>query len=133
MRRQFTLPAPDVTFLESRAHPWEAISENGTQWVLIKNFDLPAGYNASKASIALRIQPMYPDVQIDMAYFLPHLARTDGMPINALTPTPIDGQQWQQWSRHRPRADDDWQIGVDNIERHLLFVRAFLEQELIKR
>jgi hypothetical protein len=133
MRRQFTLPGHDVTFLDSRGHPWEAILEGGTQWVLIENYDLPTGYNVARASIALRIQAMYPDVQIDMAYFSPHLARADGKVINALTPASIDGKQWQQWSRHRPQGNGDWQIGVDNIERHLLFVRAFLDEELRKR
>lgn len=132
MRRDFKLPADDEAFLDSRGHGWETVRENGTRWLLLENYQLPAGYNVTQASIALRIQEMYPDVQIDMAYFLPHLARTDGQPINALTPLAIDGKQWQQWSRHRTGADA-WQIGVDNVERHLLFTQAFLETELRKR
>lgn len=131
MRRQFTLPAHDEAFLDSRSYSWDTIRENGTQWLLLESYELPSGYNVANSSIALRIQDMYPDVQIDMAYFFPHLSRADGQPINALSPAPIDGKQWQQWSRHR--VGDAWQIGLDNVERHLLFIRAFLEEEFRKR
>jgi hypothetical protein len=131
MRRDFKLPADDEVFLDSREADWEAIRDNGTQWLVIENYDLPSGYNVSQSSLALRIQDMYPDVQIDMAYFAPALARTDGKQMNALSLTTMLGKQWQQWSRHRV-GEDAWQIGVDNVQRHLDYVRAFLEGELRK-
>ncbi len=132
MRRHFKLPADDEVFLDSRGHAWETVREGATQWLLLENYQLPAGYNVAQASVGLRIQEMYPDIQIDMAYFFPMLARADGQVINALSPTTIDGKQYQQWSRHRV-GNEAWQIGIDNVERHLLYVQAFLEAELRKR
>jgi hypothetical protein len=131
MRRQFQLPAVDQEFLDARRKPWEAVMEALVRWVIIEEFTVPAGYNYGLVSVALRIEPSYPDVQIDMAYFLPHLARADGKPIQALSPHPLDGKSWQRWSRHR--GSDGWRPGIDNIETHLLYVTAFLEAELKKR
>ena len=129
-RRQFDLPEADREFLDSRGTPWETIIEGQTRWVLLERFDVPQGYNHRTAMLALRIQPTYPDDQINMAYFLPHLARADGKSINKLTPLQIDGKSYQQWSRHR--ASGVWRSGIDNIETHLLYVTAFLEGELKK-
>lgn len=129
-RRAFQLAEIDRTFLD-RAYPtWEAIIEGQSQWVLIEPFGLPAGFNHDSAAVALLIDPMYPDAQIDMAYFMPHLARSDGKGINALSGHHLDGKAWQRWSRHRESGA--WRPGVDNIETHLLYVRSFLELELKK-
>ncbi len=128
MRRAFDLLAVDREFLDSREKPWETIVES-SQWVLIEGFELPVGYNHSVVSVALRLPASYPDVQIDMAYFFPALARADGKIINRLTPQPLDGKAWQQWSRHRV-GEDAWRPGTDNMETHLLYVTAWLEAEL---
>lgn len=132
MRRMFKLPETDSDFLDSRNKDWETVKEANNCWVIIKSFDIPAGYNHSVSDVALRITDSYPDVQIDMAYFNPFLSRTDGKIIRQLSFLSIDGKDWQQWSRHRINAND-WQMDIDNIERHLLFVTAFLENELKKR
>ena len=129
-RRSFQLAKEDESFLNS-AHPaWEAIIEGQSRWLLLENFETPAGFNHGLVGVALMIDPGYPDTQIDMAYFLPHLARADGKPINALTTQSVDGNTWQRWSRHRESGA--WRPGVDNIETHLLYVRSFLEMELKK-
>lgn len=128
MRRHFALSAADQGFLDRRAKPWEAVAVNQERWVLLEEFSLPSGYNVPSAAVALLLPPAYPDVQIDTAFFLPFLARSDGKAINALSPRPIDGRQWQQWSRHR--KPEEWRPGIDNIETHLWYVTAWLEQEL---
>lgn len=129
-RRQFQLGQDDRDFVDSHYETWETIIEGPSRWVIIEGFEVPTGYDHARVSIALRLEASYPDVQIDMAYFLPGLARTDGKNIARLTPVQIDGKSWQQWSRHRPSADD-WQPG-DNIETHLRYVTAFLQNELKK-
>lgn len=129
-RRSFALQPADVEFLDRTFRLWEAVVDGKKQWVIAEGFKLPAGYNVAEASIALRIAPTYPDVQIDMAYFSPALTRADGRPMNNLTQLKIDGKEWQQWSRHR--AAGDWRPDVDNIETHLLYVTAFLDGELKK-
>jgi hypothetical protein len=132
MRRAFDLSEVDREFLDARGQPWEASLEGQNRWVLIENFDLPAGYNYSVVSVALLLPASYPDVQIDMAYFFPALARKDAKAINALSNRALDQKTWQQWSRHRVEPDA-WRPGVDNIETHLRFVTAWLEEELHKR
>lgn len=132
MRREFTLTNADRDFLESRNRPWEAILEGQNRWVIIEGFDVPKGYDHEVTLVALLLPAAYPDVQIDMAYFCPGLARADGKPIAALSPRQLDGKTWQQWSRHRV-GNDAWQAGIDNIEKHLRYVTAFLESELLKK
>ena len=73
--------------------------------------------------------PGYPTSPLDMAYFFPALARTDGRAIpNADAIQHIDGKPWQRWSRHRIGATA-WVPGVDNLERHFLFVQQWLSRE----
>jgi hypothetical protein len=64
-----------------------------------------------------------------MVYFYPALALTSGKPIPQLTPTAIDGKQYQQWSRHRTAANP-WRAGLDNVCTHLLQVNSWLDREL---
>ena len=130
MRRDFILSKADQGFLDRRGKPWETALLNQERWILLEDFSLPPGYNVPQASLGLLLPPAYPDVQIDMAYFLPHLARADRKGINALTPRTIDGRNWQQWSRHR--KPEDWRPGIDNIESHLWFVTSWLERELCR-
>ena len=128
MRRQFQLSEEDEACLAARSGSWEAIVENNTKWVIIPDYLIPEGYNHHSASAALRISPSYPDDQIDMVYFYPALALTNGRAIRQLTPHGLDGKQYQQWSRHRKPGE--WRPGIDNICTHLLQVDGWLEKEL---
>lgn len=130
MRRAFQLSAIDQRFLDGTYPSWEAIIVGNSQWVILNNFKVPAGFNHPSATLALLIDPMYPDVQIDMAYFKPDLARADGKGIKALSAHQLDGHTWQRWSRHR--EPNQWRPGFDNVETHLLYVTSFLELELKK-
>lgn len=131
MRRAFTLPEGDREFLDSRGKPWETLLEGQSRWVIINGFALPPGYNLSESVVALLLHASYPDIQIDMAYFFPALARADGKSIRALADQQLDGKVWQRWSRHRVGAAE-WRPGVDNVETHTLYVSAFLAEELGK-
>lgn len=125
MRREFQLPEQDREYLEARGLPWETIVDQGSQWLLIHEYSLPAGFNVKRASVALLISPGYPDAQIDMANLDPHLSLTTGGPIKALSSRPIAGKQWQQWSRHRTGANP-WRPGEDSISTHLVLVDHWL-------
>jgi hypothetical protein len=131
LRKQFALLSVDAAYL-NRHYPngWEALLEGGGGWVLIHGFPLPEGYNVQEASVAFMIPASYPTTQIDMMYFLPNLSRADGKGINCLTPRPIDGKNYQQWSRHR--GPSDWRPGLDNIETHVLAITGWLQDELKK-
>lgn len=131
-RRQFELPEEDREFLGARlGFEWEAVLEGGVRRVVIQKFGLPDGYNVTEADLFLRLEAGYPDAQIDMVYFSPALGLKSGKPIGALSGESFDSRTWQRWSRHRT-GENPWIPGVDNIERHLLLVREWLDRELRK-
>lgn len=131
-RRQFDLLAEDQEYLESLGLQWETVLDpENTRRVVIHGFPVPDGYNVDTVSVFFYLPPNYPDVQIDMAYFLPHLSRKDGKPIGALANVAADGKTWQRWSRHR-KTSNQWSIGEDNLSTHVALVSSWLEQELLK-
>lgn len=127
-RKNFSLPAEDAEFLDNKGLQWEALVENGLNWIIIYDYPMPDGYNTSIAEIALQIPPSYPVTEIDMAYFYPQLIRNNGGAIHALSQQSIDNKIFQRWSRHRNPGD--WRPGLDNISTHLILVENWLEKEL---
>jgi hypothetical protein len=132
MRKQFALPSEDLDWLESQRLPFELVSEGGVLRVIVHDFPVPSGYNVPLVSANVRIEPGYPDSQIDMVYFYPHLARSDGKQIGALATDNFDGKTWQRWSRHRTPANP-WRPGIDNLSTHFALVHDWLSRELLKR
>ncbi|MBV8646335.1 multiubiquitin domain-containing protein [Paludibacterium sp.] len=130
-RLQFKLLAADLGYLNSLGLRWEAVLDGQVMCAVIYDWPLPDGYNVQVADVHVRMNAGYPDVQIDMAYFVPALARRDGRPINGLTTMQFDGRQWQQWSRHRT-ANSPWRVGEDDLSTHMGYVFAWLEAELRK-
>lgn len=131
MRRQFTLPAEDEEWLSAIGKPFELVAEGGVLRVVIHNWDVPSGYNQSSTSAHIRIQPGYPDTQIDMVYFYPALSLQSGHTIGALAWDNFDGKTWQRWSRHRTPANP-WRPGTDNLSTHFALVQNWLERETRK-
>lgn len=130
-RRQFSLPADDAAWLESSGLNYELVSEVGLLRVVIYDLPIPTGYNVSKVDANVRIEPGYPDAQIDMVYFHPRLCRNDGRAIAAICDDPFDGKAWQRWSRHRTPANP-WRPGIDNLSTHFALVESWLARELNK-
>lgn len=131
VRKQFQLPAEDVRFLDNICGKWETIMSGNAGWILLPNYKLPEGYNVKEATVAFMLPTSYPTVEFDMMYFYPAINRADGQPIGALSIQPIDGKNFQRWSRHRNPGD--WRSGIDNVETHFLSVHAWLNDELLKR
>ena len=130
-RRQFTLPAEDGEWLDGLGLIYELVAEGGVPRVVIYGWPLPGGYNVAKVDVNVRIDPGYPDTQIDMAYFSPALARVDGRAIGALSDDSFDGKIWQRWSRHRTGVNP-WRPGLDNLATHFALVDDWLARELRK-
>lgn len=128
MRRQFSLPEADETFLESLGLLWEAIVENGVRWLLLHGYPVLAGYNHNIVIVAVRIEMGYPEAQLDMVYFYPPLARLDRVAIGALSTQQLDGKTFQRWSRHRT-ALNPWRPGEDDLSTHLALVNDWLQRE----
>jgi len=129
MRKQFSLPDNDEGFLEALGRPWETVVDGAGRWLLVQEFAVPAGYGHVAVHLAVSIAPGYPDVQLDMVYFHPHLVRTDGKPLGAVSAGfPIDGRDWQRWSRHRTGANP-WRPGLDDLSTHVVLVEEWLRRE----
>jgi hypothetical protein len=129
MRRLFQLPEEDEVCLAACDRQWEAITDAGVKWLIFPGYLIPDAYNHQSVSAALRIPPSYPDDQIDMVYFFPHLALKNGRAIAALSNFQLDGKAYQQWSRHRT-TNNPWRSGLDNVCTHLLQVNNWLQREL---
>jgi hypothetical protein len=128
LRRQFDLLPQDKKFLDEYGLPWETIVD-GDQWVLVHDFYTHDGYNHPIASIAVRLTAGYPQVQLDMVYVFPHLARKDGKTIPQTNATQqLDGNQWQRWSRHRS-STNPWRPGEDSIEAHIYLIEDWFRRE----
>jgi hypothetical protein len=132
VRREFELPSFDTQYLGTTGWDWETIFEGAARWLLLHAWPVRTGYNVDRVVVALQIPPAYPDAQIDMVYFHPHLSRTDGQPINALSPHNLDGKAFQRWSRHRT-GDAPWRAGEDDVSSHLVLVADWLGREFEKR
>ena len=130
-RRQFSLPQEDMEWLESLGLVYELVAEGGVPRVVIYGWPVPGGYNVAKVDVNVRVDPGYPDTQIDMAYFTPALARRDGRPIGATSDDSFDGKIWQRWSRHRTAANP-WRPGLDGLSTHFALVDDWLARELRK-
>jgi hypothetical protein len=130
-RRQFQLSNDDAEFLDSLNLKWECVVEGNIKRVVIKGFKLPTGFNVSEVEVNMQISSSYPSSQIDMAYFYPAIARTDGKSIRALSSDTFDGKVWQRWSRHRT-AQNPWESGVDCIATHVAYIGSWFSQELNK-
>lgn len=132
LSQAFALPEADRRYLSNLGLPWECLKDGNTQWLIIHDWQTPHGYNLRQVDVALLIPPLYPDSQIDMAYFNPNLSRTDGRPIRTLTACPIQQKNWQRWSRHRT-SRNPWRPGVDDVASHLALVDDWLRREFEQR
>ena len=128
MRREFDLPECDVEFLDTLGLRWEAVRDGQLGRVVIYDHPVPSGLKPDRVALNVRIEPGYPDTQIDMAYVYPPIEREDGKPIRAIANDKFDGKVWQRWSRHRTPANP-WRPGVDDIATHLELVRSWFGRE----
>jgi hypothetical protein len=128
-RRDFKLPDRDLEFLNHLGLEWEAIRDHNAMWVIVYAMPLPPGYGRERVDVAIEILPGYPVSPLDMAYFYPSLARTDGLSIpNSDCMRPIGDKSWQRWSRHRA-ANNPWDPEQDDLDSHTALVHDWLERE----
>ncbi len=121
-----------MAFLDLLHPVWADFRDGTTKGMLLGQFVVPTGYTVNATLVALRIEPAYPDTQIDMAYFFPALCRQDEKPIPATgTAEVIDGKTFQRWSRHRT-AENPWRPGIDDVSTHLAQVQHWFLREFQK-
>ncbi len=131
MRRQFSLPAEDLEWLDARGGEYELVASPEGLRVVLLGVRVPAGYNVETVDLFFKIEPGYPDSQLDMVWFSPDLHLLSGKAIQALSPEVFDNKTWQRWSRHRTGVNP-WRPGVDGLATQYALVQEWLERELRK-
>lgn len=130
LKRDFEILDKDETYLERRGINWEAINDNGRRWVVLRNFILPDGYNHSIVDIAFDVPASYPRAEIDMFHCLPHLTLKSGGNIGETSGrSNIQGQFFQQWSRHL-NGQTRWNPETDSVMTHIALIEAALSKEV---
>ena len=118
LRRDFSLPGADRDALDVLGSRWEAVADGSVPRIVIRDHPVGPDYVPSRTDVMLRLPANYPTTQIDMWYFHPPLARTNGAPIKSLVSDTFEGKTWQGWSRHRTPANP-WRPDVDDVGTHL--------------
>jgi hypothetical protein len=126
LRREFNLLPSDEQYLDDMCYQWETCFSVSSRWLLIHNYELPAGYNQQKVKLALLITSGYPMNKLDMFFVYPQLLLGCGNKIPATEGSiVIDGAAYQQWSRHRP-----WNPATDTVISHLAMVDGCFLKEV---
>lgn len=120
----YELQAEETAYLNANYSSWGFLSADGLCGVVIHNFPVPPGYTPESSDMMVVIPQGYPAAALDMFYFCPELAKTNGGSIGALAMEQYFGRAWQRWSRHY-----QWIPGQDDIVRHIEFVKNTLKKE----
>ena len=123
------LPPEDSEYLDGNYEKrWSIITAGpGKNALLIEHFPIPEGFDCETSTLMVLIPSGYPGSALDMFYFDPSLARSDGEGINALASEVHFERSWQRWSRHY-----GWEAGVDSIVRHVEYVKRQLRHEVCR-
>lgn len=127
MTGSVALPSEDSEYLAANyGDRWSIISEGpGKHGLLIEDFPVPEGYDRQASTLMILLPSGYPGSALDMFYFDPPLARTDGGGIGNLATESHFARSWQRWSRHY-----GWKAGEDSLVRHVEYVKRQLRSEV---
>jgi len=116
----------DEQFLNASGFDWKLLFENDSkQGLLVKQFQIPSGYQPATVDLMILIPKNYPVAGIDMFYFSPAILRDDDKNIGFLEIECHFDRRWQRWSRHY-----EWYAGCCSVATHIKFVGNQLEFEL---
>ena len=127
MTVSIALPAEDSEYLNGNYEgQWSIISEgSGKNALVIERYTVPTGFDPETSMLMVLLPSGYPGAALDMFFFDPPLARTDGGSIDNLATEVHFGRSWQRWSRHYV-----WEPGVDSLVRHVEYVGRQLNFEV---
>lgn len=93
-------------------------------WLLIKQWPLPAGWNKKSTEVLVLIPPGYPVTPPDSFYTEPDLCLAGGgQPGNTAQGHSVNGRSWRWFSYHVEAGD--WRPHADLLQGHNLL--TFLE------
>jgi Prokaryotic E2 family E len=123
------LPA-DKEHLDELGLDYEVTSEDGLICVVIKDWQLPSGYEPARVDLLLRLPVGFPDAQPDMYWCDPpvRVAANGAFPPAADLMENYLGRTWQRFSRHLPGGA--WQSARDNLGSYLALIHRGLAKEV---
>ena len=117
----------DRTYLGKVSHQVDVVQDGQTQWLIIRGYELPAGYNHSEVDIAIEIPANYPADKLDMFYCSPTLTLAGGGELPQTQATKqICGVTYQRWSRH----PNTWNPATDRLVDHVDLIEESLSREV---
>ena len=120
------LPEEDTQFLDTHFFGmWEPRELNGEIGLVIENYPLPKGYTLNEVCLMVLVPVNYALTGLDMFYTRPNVERSDGKAIEALATEVHLGESWQRWSRHY-----HWNSSEDDLARHMMRIKGWLEREI---
>ena len=130
LRSDFVLLDKDTKYLNALDVQWETLQDGARRWLIIKDFQLPNGYNQERTDIAIDIPPAYPDAALDMFYCNPSLNLKSGAVIaQTNSQQAIAGNSFQRWSRHLAPSTQ-WNPKVDSVITQMTIVEESLLREV---
>lgn len=130
-RRQFSLLEQDMAFLDAAPCRWETAIDGERRWLLLHDYQVPAGYQQLSTTLAIEVPAMYPAAELDMFYCAPALALQTGSLIPQTEyQQAIFGETFQRWSRHR--ENQVWSPTGDSVITHLGLVEESLQREVVQ-
>jgi hypothetical protein len=119
----------DSRFLRDKGYDFETYLEDGMITLIIKEFELPAGYVPCQVELLLRLHPQFPQVPPDMFWTSPVVNYTGGgRPEATQMMQTFQGRSWQRWSRHF--TDARWRPERDDLRSYLRLILTVLEREV---
>lgn len=119
----------DLTWLKERGIAYELTIDGNMMNLVLTDYDLPAGFDASRVDLLLRLATDFPDVKPDMFWVAPQIRLASGASAPASDyMEPYLGRTWQRFSRHL--ADNQWRPGVDDLRTWLAMIDLMLRRDV---
>ena len=89
----------------------------GWVFVVISNYELPAGFVPNRVDLLVKLPPGFPDSAPDMFWVHPDVRAPNGAIPKATSPERLLGKNWQRFSWHL--AAGAWKPGVSELRDFL--------------
>lgn len=89
----------------------------GWTFVVISNYELPAGFAPNRVDLLVKLPPGFPDAAPDMFWVRPEVRAPNGTVPKSTSPEHLLGKSWQRFSWHL--APGAWKPGVSELRDFL--------------
>ncbi|MDP8983022.1 MAG: multiubiquitin domain-containing protein [Acidobacteriota bacterium] len=94
----------------------------GWTFLVISNFELPAGFNPNRVEMLVKLPPGFPDAAPDMFWICPAVNAPNGNAPRSTSNERILGKNWQRFSWHL--AAGAWKPGISDLRDFLRCIRS---------